>query len=109
MTDNIAHLPVPPQSPPQVPPQPVPQMTEEQQIESIKGFLFQGSLKHYQDFSAGINRLPMDGNLKRIIIEKLDDAWLWVKEGFQVLQIQLPKPPEAPKAMKKAIKKKKRK
>lgn len=91
MTDNIAQLPVTPQTPPQVP---QPPMTDEQRIDSIKIFLFQGCLKHYQEFSGSINRLPVDANLKRIVIEKIDDVWLWVKEAFNVLQIQLPRPPQ---------------
>ena len=84
-----------------------PQLTEQEQIESIKNFLFQGVLKPYQDLSNAINRLPVDANLKRITIEKLDDAWLWVKEAFQVLDVQLPKEPEKPKS--RWFKKKKKK
>lgn len=76
---------------PQMPQQP---QTDAERIDAIKLFLFQGSLKHYQEFSSGVQRLPCDSNLKRIILEKLDDAWLWVKEAFQVLQIELPKPPQ---------------
>lgn len=96
MTDNVTQdvnldlnaVPIP-QTPPSL-------LTEAEQIESIKSFLFQGLLKSYQEFSAGINRLPADANIKRITIERLDDAWLWVKEMFYVLQIELPKSPEVP-------------
>jgi hypothetical protein len=109
MTDNVAVLPTPPQTPPQVPSQPT---TDAERIDAIKTFLFQGCLKQYQDLSASITRLSVNDNLKRIIIEKLDDAWLWVKEAFQVLQIELPQPPKVidmPSKGKKGAKKKKRK
>lgn len=86
MTDNVQQVQNPPQTPPQAP---QPQLTDEQRIEAIKNFLFSEMLKCYQEFSVKINNLPIDGNLKRIIIEKLDDSWLWVKESFNVLQIQL--------------------
>lgn len=92
MTDNNV-VSMTPQDP-AIPQQP---LTDEQRIDSIKMFLFQGILKHYQEFSASINRLPCDQNLKRIIVEKVDDTWLWVKEAFNVLQIQLPQPLEATK------------
>lgn len=82
-------------SPSQAPQPPAPPiLTEEQQIESIKMFLFQGIAKSYNEMSVQIKRLPVDPNLVRIMIEKLDDVWVWVKESFNVLQISLPKPPQ---------------
>lgn len=64
-------------------------MTNEQRIDAIKTFLFGEHLKYYQALSGEINKLPTDANIKRIIIEKLDDVWLWVKEAFNVLNIVL--------------------
>lgn len=91
MTDNAQATPAQAQQPPAAPP---PVLTEEQQIESIKIFLFQGLMKSYSEMSLQIKRLPIDPNLVRIMIEKLDDVWVWVKESFNVLQISLPKPPQ---------------
>jgi hypothetical protein len=89
MTDATqTQQPVPP-----VPAAPQP-LTEEQQIEQIKLFLFQGILKNYQDYLAAIQRLPLAEGLKFKIIGHLDDSWVWVKEAFNVLQITLPKPPQ---------------
>lgn len=100
MTDMIEQ-----QAAPQAP-QP---MTNEQRVEAIKTFLFQNVMKKYQDLSGDVNNLCIDQNLKRIIIEKLDDAWLWVKEAFNVLQVQFPEEPKAPVEQKKKKHKKRKK
>lgn len=79
------------------PPVEQPQLTPEQQVESIRNFLFEGVVKHYNGLSQAVTRLPVNANLKRLATEQLDTAWLWIKECFQVLEINLPEPPKPKK------------
>jgi hypothetical protein len=103
MTDTQAATPVEPAQPAQ------PLLTEEQQIDSIKTFLFQGIFKNFQDYSAAIQRLPLNENMKRIILEWADTSWVWVKEAFNVLEIKLPQAVEVKKEKQRATKKKAKK
>jgi len=89
---------------------PVP-MTEEQRNMAVKEFMYQEYLKKYQELCNLTNQTPFHPELRRLIAQHLDTAFLWAKEAFNALQMPADpiKEPDAPLLPAKRTRKKKKK
>jgi hypothetical protein len=64
-------------------------------IDQVKIHLLNGIVDDYRSFSNSIARLPLQPNVKNIVFQYLDTAYLWIKEGFHSMEINIPeKKPE---------------
>lgn len=55
-----------------------------QRADQAKNILLQTFINHYQTYSQFLNQLPFDAAFKHVILERLNESFLWAKEAFIV-------------------------
>lgn len=61
---------------------------EQEKINIVKQVLFESFLDQYKSISQFVNKLPINSQMKSIILKNFDDGYLWTKEAFLTLDLK---------------------
>jgi len=64
--------------------------TDQHHADAIKNLLFDSFFTHFKATCDQVRKLPVQQNLKDIILRELDNALLWTKEAISSININPP-------------------
>jgi hypothetical protein len=72
------------------------QYNEQERNDAVKNVLFETFCQQYQSLNGMLNKLPINQQLKAIIMQYFDTGFLWAKEGFAAMTLTIPQVPPKP-------------